>query len=58
MGVIRKTEAVGLVLKEFKKEANAIAAVELIKRLDQKINKTSTTNISILLSIFLMNKRD
>ena len=30
MGIIRKTEAVGLVLKEFNKEVHAIAAVELI----------------------------
>ena len=45
MGIIRKTEAVGLVLKEFKKEVHAIAAVELIKRLDQKINKSTVYRV-------------
>ena len=41
MGVKRKTEAVTLLLEEFKKDSNAISAIELIKRLDQKINKTT-----------------
>ena len=41
MGIIRKTEAATLLLEEFKKDSNAISAIELIKRLDQKINKTT-----------------
>ena len=39
MGIRRKTEAATLLLEEFKKDSNAISAIELIKRLDQKINK-------------------
>ncbi len=41
MGIRRKTEAATLLLEEFKKDSNAISAIELIKRLDQKINKTT-----------------
>ena len=40
MGIIRKTQAVALILDEFNKGSNAISAIELIKRLNKKINKT------------------
>jgi Fur family ferric uptake transcriptional regulator len=41
MGVIRKTQAVRLLLDEFEKDSNAISSTELIKRLNSKINKTT-----------------
>ena len=41
MGIIRKTQAVSLILDEFSKGSNAISAIELIKRLNKKINKTT-----------------
>ena len=41
MGIIRKTQASKLILNEFKKDSNAISAIELIKRLKSKINKTT-----------------
>jgi len=41
MGIKRKTQAVSLILDEFSKESNAISAIELIKRLNKKINKTT-----------------
>ena len=41
MGVIRKTQAVTLLLDEFEKDSNAISSTELIKRLSSKINKTT-----------------
>ena len=41
MGIIRKTQASKLILNEFKKDSNAISAIELIKRLNKKINKTT-----------------
>jgi len=41
MGVIRKTQSVSLVLNEFEKNSKAISAIELVKRLDDKINKTT-----------------
>ena len=41
MGIIRKTYAVDVLLKEFKKDSNAISTIELIKRLANKINKTT-----------------
>ena len=41
MGIIRKTQAVALILDEFNKGSNAISAIELIKRLNKKINKTT-----------------
>ena len=41
MGVIRKTQAVRLLLDEFEKDSNAISSTELIKRLSSKINKTT-----------------
>lgn len=41
MGIIRKTQAADVLLDEFKKDSNAISAIELIKRLANKINKTT-----------------
>ena len=41
MGIKRKTQAVSLILDEFSKGSNAISAIELIKRLNKKINKTT-----------------
>ena len=41
MGVIRKTQSVSLVLNECEKSSKAISAIELVKRLDDKINKTT-----------------
>ena len=41
MGVIRKTQSVSLVLNEVEKSSKAISAIELVKRLDDKINKTT-----------------
>lgn len=41
MGIIRKTQAVALLLNEFEKDSNAISSIELIKRLGDKINKTT-----------------
>tara|TARA_B110000003_G_scaffold109854_1_gene112458 strand:- start:16887 stop:17267 length:381 start_codon:yes stop_codon:yes gene_type:complete len=41
MGILRKTKAVESLLKEFKKNSNAISAIELVKRLDNKFNKTT-----------------
>ena len=41
MGIVRKTQALGLLLNEFNKDSNAISAIELVKRLGDKINKTT-----------------
>jgi Fur family ferric uptake transcriptional regulator len=41
MGIVRKTLSVELLLNEFKHEANAISVINIIKRLDSKINKTT-----------------
>lgn len=41
MGVIRKTQSVSLLLNEFEKNSKAISAIELVKRLADKINKTT-----------------
>lgn len=41
MGIIRKTQAAAFLLEEFEKSTKAIAAIELIKRLESKINKTT-----------------
>jgi len=45
MGIIRKTQSVELLLKEFNKETNAISTVELIKRFNQQMNKTTIYRI-------------
>jgi len=41
MGIIRKTQSVELLLKQFQKESKALSVVELIKRLDKELNKTT-----------------
>ncbi|WP_459211496.1 Fur family transcriptional regulator [Aquimarina rhabdastrellae] len=41
MGVIRKTKSIELLLEEFKKDSNAISAIELVTRLSSEINKTT-----------------
>ena len=41
MGIIRKTPSVKMLLNEFQDETAAISVIELIKRLDSKINKTT-----------------
>lgn len=41
MGIIRKTKSIDLLLNEFKKNSDAISTVDLVKRLGEKINKTT-----------------
>ena len=41
MGVFRKTKSIELILREFTDEKTAISVIELIKRLDSKLNKTT-----------------
>ncbi|MFV9551878.1 Fur family transcriptional regulator [Algibacter sp. PT7-4] len=41
MGIVRQTASVKLLLNEFEETSNAISVIELIKRLDSKINKTT-----------------
>ncbi len=41
MGIIRKTQSVTLLLNEFQNTTGAISVIELIKRLNSKINKTT-----------------
>lgn len=41
MGIIRKTQSIEILLTEFKNSGNAISAIELIKRLDSQLNKTT-----------------
>jgi len=41
MGIIRKTQSVAALLNEFEKGSNAISAIELIKRFDTEMNKTT-----------------
>ncbi len=41
MGVIRKTQALEILLAEFENDSGAISAKELIKRLDSQMNKTT-----------------
>ena len=41
MGIIRKTESVELLLKEFQDTETALSTIELIKRLGKRINKTT-----------------
>ena len=45
MGIIRKTRSVSMVLDEFQMESTAISTVNLIKRLDSKLNKTTIYRI-------------
>ena len=55
MGVIRKTQSVSLLLNEFEKNSKAISAIELVKRLADKINKT-TVVFFFFREIGLLNK--
>ncbi|MAV79735.1 MAG: transcriptional regulator [Flavobacteriaceae bacterium] len=41
MGIIRKTKSLELLLKEFQNEKNAISVIDLIERLNSKLNKTT-----------------
>lgn len=41
MGIIRMTKSVETLLSEFNKEAGGISAIELVKRLNKKLNKTT-----------------
>ena len=41
MGIIRKTQSLELLLKQFQKESEALSVVELIKRLEKALNKTT-----------------
>jgi len=45
MGVIRKTQSVSILLAEFRNSGEAISAIELIKRLELKINKTTVYRV-------------
>lgn len=45
MGIIRKTKSIGLLLDEFEQSSGAISTVELIKRLGNKMNKTTIYRI-------------
>ena len=41
MGIIRNTKSVKILLDEFKKKDGGISVIELIKRLNSKLNKTT-----------------
>lgn len=41
MGIIRMTKSVETLLSEFDKEGGGISAIELVKRLSNKLNKTT-----------------
>ena len=45
MGVVRKTKSLELVLNEFQGSTTAISVIELIRRLDSKLNKTTIYRI-------------
>ena len=45
MGVIRKTAAVEVLLDQFKSSSGAISAIDLIKRLADKLNKTTVYRV-------------
>ena len=45
MGVIRKTASIEILLNEFKEKGQAIAATDLIKRLNEKLNKTTVYRV-------------
>lgn len=45
MGIIRKTKSTDVLLAEFEQTSGAISAVELVKRLDSKMNKTTIYRI-------------
>ena len=41
MGIIRKTLSIDLILNEINSSSGALSVVELVKRLHEKINKTT-----------------
>lgn len=45
MGIIRKTPSITILLNEFQNETNAISVIELIKRLDSTLNKTTVYRV-------------
>lgn len=45
MGIIRKTRSIEVLLAEFQNGGDAISAIELIKRLDLKLNKTTVYRV-------------
>lgn len=45
MGIIRKTKSIEVLLNEFQKSSGAISAVALVKRLNEKMNKTTIYRI-------------
>lgn len=45
MGVIRKTQSIQALLAQFDHNDGAISAIELIKRLDQQLNKTTVYRV-------------
>ncbi len=45
MGIIRRTKSVKMLLDEFQKDSGAISVIELIKRVNSKINKTTVYRV-------------
>ncbi len=45
MGVIRKTKSIEVLLNEFHKDQSAISAIDLIKRFNEKLNKTTVYRV-------------
>lgn len=45
MGIVRKTKSTEFLLDEFQKSSGAISAVDLVKRLSSKMNKTTIYRI-------------
>lgn len=45
MGIVRKTRSLELLLNEFRNETTAISTIELIKRFNSKLNKTTVYRI-------------
>lgn len=45
MGIIRKTPSIELLLTEFNDNTSAISAIDLIKRVDSKLNKTTVYRV-------------
>ncbi len=45
MGIIRKTRSIEVLLAEFQNRGGALSAIELIKRLDSKLNKTTVYRV-------------
>lgn len=45
MGIIRKTRSIDVLLAEFQNNGGAVSAIELIKRLDSILNKTTVYRV-------------